>query len=360
MLTRIAKIMAAIVAILSVLLIHPATQSSFVYLNFVRWPIFTAYSDLESLGIAHIARNIEIVCTHNITLQGYHLVPPPDEPHAPPVTNFEESLLEASTVVIYFHGNAASRALGRRIQHIQKVSAALDAHLVTFDYRGFADSTGSPSEEGIAHDSQVVLEWVRARTRKNDKAPEIYFYGHSLGTATSSRLAYDTCSKHSSMCDTAKSASMSLSTTPGVSGIILDAPFNTLRDVALMHPFSAGFRALLGAEVVNKYFAVHEKWETEFRLGSIDLPVLILHGLDDTEVPFLLGKRLRDNVRSTRSKRGSDASIQLVAYPGCDHESVFQQESFTRELKKFQVGIRTQRKKEELREAAFKAQPQGD
>jgi pimeloyl-ACP methyl ester carboxylesterase len=130
------------------------------------------------------------------------------------------------------------RGQWNRVELVKALAAMLEAHVVTVDYRGFADSTGWPSEEGqccfahacprahegglhpytgvrwgsmavssgipsttdcvcvcvcvclcvyvrgatgLALDAHAVWDWVRRRTGGPDSTSHVYLYGHSLG-----------------------------------------------------------------------------------------------------------------------------------------------------------------------------------
>lgn len=58
--------------------------------------------------------------------------------------------------------------------------------MLAVDYRGFADSLGSPSERGLATDARAAFDWLIS----NGATPEhVLIVGHSLGTAVASSLA---------------------------------------------------------------------------------------------------------------------------------------------------------------------------
>lgn len=67
-----------------------------------------------------------------------------------------------------------------------------DSNVLAVDYRGFADSTGDPSQEGLAIDARTAWDWIAARVEKAGAGPadkQIVIAGHSLGTGVSSALA---------------------------------------------------------------------------------------------------------------------------------------------------------------------------
>jgi abhydrolase domain-containing protein 12 len=53
-------------------------------------------------------------------------------------------------------------------------------------YRGFGDSSGTPSEPGLLQDALAIWEWVHSRTGPDTR---VFVYGQSLGTAVGIKLA---------------------------------------------------------------------------------------------------------------------------------------------------------------------------
>lgn len=97
-----------------------------------------------------------------------------------------KSALKHSPVVLFLHGNAGTRALSARIRHYQGFTSRLGANVLAIDYRGFADSTGTPSEAGLIKDARAAFDWLIAQGKN---AEDILIIGHSLGTGVSGQLA---------------------------------------------------------------------------------------------------------------------------------------------------------------------------
>lgn len=64
--------------------------------------------------------------------------------------------------------------------------SALDCNVVAVDYRGFADSTGTPSEHGLITDARAVWDYVRGLGAEGG---QVVLVGQSLGTGVVSGLA---------------------------------------------------------------------------------------------------------------------------------------------------------------------------
>lgn len=96
-----------------------------------------------------------------------------------------------------FHGNAMNRAAPFRIQAYSQFTA-LDVNVVAIDYRGFGDSAGLPSEEGLQRDARATYRWIKERQKEQQgmnssdiELPDVYIAGQSLGTGVAARLALD-------------------------------------------------------------------------------------------------------------------------------------------------------------------------
>ena len=162
-------------------------------------------------------------------------------------------------VVIYFPGNAGHR--GYRAIELD-VIARLGADVYLFDYRGYGDNPGSPSEEKLAEDARSV--WQMVTGKRGVKPAQVFLLGESLGGGVATRLAADVCAA---------------GTPPG--GLILRSTFSSLVDVAAHHYWWLPVRVLL-----------IDRFPSTDRIATVTCPILVIHGTSDTIVPFASGKRL--------------------------------------------------------------------
>lgn len=150
--------------VLFLLYVSYSLRHQLVYLNYLVNP-FVNYSDPESRGISN---------TKNFYIQGqdgrlgvWHV-------HAEGSYEIDDS----KPIVLYMHGNAYSRNAKHRIG-LYKVLSSLGCHVVALDYRGYGDSDGFPSEQGLINDSLTTFNWVK----NNANHSQIFLWGHSLGAA---------------------------------------------------------------------------------------------------------------------------------------------------------------------------------
>ena len=89
--------------------------------------------------------------------------------------------------VIFLHGNGGSRAAPFRRQFYASWSSKLAVNVLAIDYRGYGDSGGAPSEEGLAIDGRAAWDWVIANGARPDN---IVLVGQSLGTGVAAKVAH--------------------------------------------------------------------------------------------------------------------------------------------------------------------------
>lgn len=93
-------------------------------------------------------------------------------------------------LIVYFHGNAATLAQDRRTQEYRLMASGLPekVFVLTFDYRGFGKSKGTPSEAGCTLDAIAVISW--AMNVAGVSPDRIILHSHSLGTAVATAAAH--------------------------------------------------------------------------------------------------------------------------------------------------------------------------
>ena len=181
-------------------------------------------------------------------------------------------------VVLYFPGNGDFLAgLASRFRAITSDGIGL----VALSYRGYAGSTGSPSEVGLLQDAAAAYAFTAARY----SADRIVAWGFSLGTGVAVALA----SQHT----TAK--------------LILEAPYTSTVDLA-----ASQFR------IVPVRLLMKDQFHSDRRIARITAPLLIMHGDADKLVPIqqaqsFVAKRLFALAHEPK---------QFVRFPGGGHENL--------------------------------------
>ncbi|HEX9210008.1 MAG TPA: alpha/beta hydrolase [Bradyrhizobium sp.] len=150
--------------------------------------------------------------------------------------------------------------------------------LVALSYRGYAGSSGEPSEQGLLQDAAAVYAFTTARY-----APErIVAWGFSLGTGVAVAIA----AEHP------------------VSKLILEAPYTSTADVVAPRYWFAPVRLLM-----------RDQFHSDRRIARVTVPLLIMHGTSDTTIPITFGQRLFALAREPK---------QFVPFPGGGHDNLEQ------------------------------------
>ncbi|KAK0411407.1 hypothetical protein QR680_005640 [Steinernema hermaphroditum] len=252
----------------------------------VKFPFMT-YSNLSAHGIHSFGRNFYLrEEQHSIGV--WHVLPTDVSARfdvRPNDSEIEQLLaLSGHPIVVYYHGNSFDRAGAHRCE-LYNVLAELQFHVLAIDYRGYGDSTGSPTEGGLVSDAHLIYEYAqRFAAQKN---VPVYVWGHSMGTGVATRLVSE----------------LSLSEN-APSGLVLESPFNNLKDVMLNHPFSGPYRwiPILDTLLVEPLRSAGLVMNTDERIVHISCPILILHAADDHIIPIKLARRLEESARSAQRK----------------------------------------------------------
>ena len=140
--------------------------------------------------------NLKIQTLDNETIGAWFVLSDPYYQSLPSIpTNVAAHVIPALKeypVILYLHGTSATRADSTRILLYQSLSSRLGANILAIDYRGFADSTGQPSEAGLLIDARSAFNWLVAHGKR---AEDILIVGHSLGTGVAGMLGVELSSE---------------------------------------------------------------------------------------------------------------------------------------------------------------------
>ncbi|XP_034041618.1 lysophosphatidylserine lipase ABHD12 [Thalassophryne amazonica] len=272
----------------------PSIQAKLVFLNFVKVPYFIDLKRPLDQGLNH---------THNFYLEPetgfkigvWHTVPAGmwREAQGKGSEWYDAALRSGSPAILYLHGNAGTRGGDHRVQ-LYKVLSSLGYHVVTFDYRGWGDSDGMPSESTMTSDAIFMYDWMKTKLEK----ASLYIWGHSLGTGVATNLVRWLCDRGSPP-----------------DALILESPFTNIREEAKSHPFSTVYRYMPGFDwfFLDSITANNIHFTSDDNVNHISCPLLILHAEDDGVVPFHLGKKLYKVAAQSKSLRGH--KVQFVPFP---------------------------------------------
>jgi hypothetical protein len=156
--------------------------------------------------------------------------------------------------LLFFHGNAGN--ISGRLESVQQFHQ-LGLNVLIVDYRGYGQSTGSPSEAGIYRDAAAC--WQYLAETKGVAPQEIVIFGRSMGGGAATWLA----------------------TREQPGAVILESVFTNVPDIGAHHYSFLPVRAL----ATNQF-------DNESRVAEIKAPKLFIHSRGDRVVPFELGRQV--------------------------------------------------------------------
>jgi hypothetical protein len=176
-------------------------------------------------------------------------------------------------LVLFFHGNGDF--LAGRVSRFRGITAD-GTGLVALSYRGYAGSTGTPSEQGLLTDAAAAYAFTTERC----DASRIVVWGFSLGTGVAVALSAD----------------------HPVGKLILEAPYTSIADVA---------GALL--RIVPVRWLLRDQFHSDERIARVKVPLLIMHGDSDPVISIRFGERLFALAHQPK---------QFVRFPGGGHDNL--------------------------------------
>ena len=116
--------------------------------------------------------------------QAYRVASP--EPLADPSLEVVQKAIKEYPTILYCHGAAATRAAPPRMLHYSAFTSRLRANVLVIDYRGFGESEGIPTPDGLVEDAKSAWRWLM---EQGARPKDVMIIGHSLGTAVATGLA---------------------------------------------------------------------------------------------------------------------------------------------------------------------------
>lgn len=237
-------------------------------IRFYRIQSYFLYSPQFGLEVKSKNKTIEheeitYQTTDGITIFAWYVPFIPKTPHAGDDSNAPAELQEPVSpgvpvnsrgVILFCHGNAGN--ISQRIDSFE-IFNKLGFSTFIFDYRGYGNSEGKPTEKGTYRDAEGA--WNYLVREKKVKPEEIIIFGRSLGGGIASYLA----KKYQPR------------------ALIIESSFTSISDIAkALYP-------MLPSKLLLRF-----KYNTRERLKDIHCPILIIHSPDDRTIPFVCGKIL--------------------------------------------------------------------
>ena len=186
-------------------------------------------------------------------------------------------------LLIYFGGNS------------EEVSDMVDAtknnedwSMVLMNYRGYGESTGTPSEKNLFSDSLLIYDHFKGASYS-----KVIIMGRSLGSGVAIYLA-----------DNRR-----------VAGLILATPYDSVVNVAK-----------LKFPMIPVSLLLHERFESNIRAPHIKVPTLILMAAEDSLIP-------NNNTESLAAKFGG--KVDLIKIPNVGHNTISNTQQYWESIQRY-------------------------
>ncbi len=188
---------------------------------------------------------------------------------------YHQKNLKEYKTILFLHGNAGS--LENRIHKINHFRD-MNVNLVLLAWRGFSGNKGKPTEQGLYEDARSAIDWIKS---KGVLEKNIIIYGESLGTGVATEISQN----------------------KNFGGIILESPFTSMIDAGKdKYPY------------LPVRFLLKDKYESDKKIKSINIPILIMHGKVDNIVPFHMGKKMYDLANQPKFFYFSEYDDHMMEY----------------------------------------------
>ena len=233
-------------SILTALVLAIAVFGGFMYVNqpaMIFFPIKELHEAPSHWGMDF--ENLTITTDDDIALHAWFI----------PQQSSEKTLL-------FFHGNASN--ISHRGDSV-KIFHDLGLNVLIFDYRGYGQSEGKPTEAGLYRDARAAWNYLTQTRGVNSK--DIVLFGRSLGGAVAANLASEV----------------------DAGAIILESTFSSARDMAQeLFP------------LLSYMIPLRFHFNTAKFVQKVNCPVLVIHSPDDEIIPYSLGRKVYDAANQPR------------------------------------------------------------
>lgn len=169
--------------------------------------------------------------------------------------------------MIYFHGNAGN--LSDRREKLQQFMQR-GIGLLALSYRGYGDSEGTPTEQGIYQDARAAIEYAQSQGLMND---QLFIYGESLGSGVAVQMASEQQFR----------------------AMILEAPYTSITNTGYERYPLFPIKWLL-----------KDHFDSIGKIKNVRTPVMIFHGYRDIVMPIHHGRRMLDAANEPKEARFFD------------------------------------------------------
>lgn len=160
--------------------------------------------------------------------------------------------------LLYLHGNDSNISAPLDMDRAARLHS-MGYNLLMIDYRGYGKSTGSePAESRVYEDAEASWDYLIKQRASDPK--RTFIFGHSLGGA----IAIDLGVHH-----------------PEAAGVVAESNFTSLVDMGEREYPYLPVESLL-----------NQRFDSLSKIGSLKIPLLLIHGTWDSLVPYQMSQRL--------------------------------------------------------------------
>ena len=163
----------------------------------------------------------------------------------------------AEWTILFCHGNAGN--IGHRLDTLA-IFHELGLNCLIFDYRGYGQSTGRPTEEGTLVDALAAYRWLTEDQQIPSES--ILWFGRSLGGAVAAQAVARLTEKPPA-------------------ALVIESAFTSFVDIGShYYPW-----------LPVRWFARYA-YNTKDAVQTVACPVVVIHSPDDEMIPFDMGRRI--------------------------------------------------------------------
>ena len=240
---RMASTLIFIVVVLLIAYVGLALFLLLMQHRFVYYPVREVSSTPAELGLDF--ESVAFTTADGLKLTGWY-IPAPD-------SNF---------TVLFCHGNGGN--IMHRLDSID-IFYNLRLNCFIFDYRGYGQSEGRPTEQGTYLDADAAYKWLTEQ--KKVKPDNIIIFGRSLGGCIAANLARTAHAK----------------------ALVVESTFTSYVDMGRK------FYPYLPVRLFARF-----SYDAGDYISDVHCPVMIIHSTNDDIVPFELGRQLYETANEPK------------------------------------------------------------
>ncbi len=184
--------------------------------------------------------------------------------------------------ILFFHGNGE---IVSDYDEMAPLYNRININFLIVDYRGYGQSTGTPTVTNMMRDCHTIFEFTDNWLRENNHTGPFIIMGRSLGSAAALELSFNHQDR--------------------IGGLIIESGF----------AFERPLLKLLGINLEAIDFKAKEGFRHLEKIKNFNKPTLIIHAERDHIIPFSDGQALFDACRSARKN--------FLKIPEANHNDIF-------------------------------------